>query len=124
MNIAYELSLNSKATKRKVGCIIVKRDNIISYGFNGMPSGLNNTCEVGSVTNKEVLHAESNAISKCAKSTSSCNNAIMFCTLQPCLECSKLIIQSGIKELYYKESYGNDSGIELLSKCRIKVIKI
>ena len=124
MNIAYELSNNSYCKRKKVGCIIVKDSNIISIGYNGTISGFNNCCEENNKTKKEVLHAETNAISKCSKSSYSSNGATMYCTLSPCFECSKLIIQSGIAEVYYNETYRKTDGIDLLKKAGVKTIKI
>ena len=110
----------STATRLKVGCIIVKDDRIISIGYNGMPSGASNVCEENGKTKPEVLHAEANAITKLAKSNESSEGAYMFVTHAPCLECAKLILQSGIQELYYEFSYKNDAGINLLkANCRL-----
>jgi len=106
----------STATRLKVGCIIVKDDRIISIGYNGMPSGASNVCEEDGETKPEVLHAEANAILKLAKSNESGLDSSMFTTYAPCIHCAKLILQSGIKELYYEEDYKNEEGIELLQK--------
>jgi dCMP deaminase len=106
----------STATRLKVGCIIVKDDRIISIGYNGMPTGGSNVCEENGHTKPEVLHAETNAITKLAKSTESGQDAYMFCTFAPCIDCAKLILQSGIKEFHYEESYKNEDGINLLRK--------
>lgn len=124
MEIAYIISKHSYAKRKQVGAIIVKDLRIISTGYNGMPSGFPNDCESGHFTRPEVLHAESNAISKCAKSTESSENASLFVTLSPCLECAKLIIQCGIKEVYYSELYHNLEGLELLNKTKIKTNQI
>jgi len=94
----------STATRLKVGCIIVKDDRIISIGYNGMPSGGSNVCEEDGESKPEVLHAEANAITKLAKSTESGQDAYMFCTYAPCVDCAKLILQSGIKEFHYEKS--------------------
>lgn len=111
----------SKANRYKVGAILVKDGNIISMGYNGTPNGFDNCCEdEDGNTKAEVLHAESNAITKCAKSTKSSENSILYCTLSPCVECAKLIIQSGIKEVYFKEFYRDTKGLILLSKANIK----
>ena len=104
----------SSATRLKVGCIIVKDDRIFSIGYNGMPSGASNVCEKNGETKPELLHAEANAITKLAKSTESCDGAYMFTTYAPCLECAKLIYQSGIKELHYEYGYKNEDGVNLL----------
>ncbi|MBT6699731.1 MAG: hypothetical protein HOB15_04910, partial [Flavobacteriales bacterium] len=106
----------STATRLKVGCIIVKEDRIISIGYNGMPSGGSNVCEENNKTKPEVLHAETNAITKLAKSTESGQDAYMFCTFAPCVDCAKLILQSGIKEFHYEDDYKNLDGINLLKK--------
>ena len=106
----------STANRLQVGCIIVKDDRIISIGYNGMPSGGSNVCEKDNETKPEVLHAEANAITKLAKSTESGQDAYMFCTDAPCIDCAKLILQSGIKEFHYEEDYKNLDGINLLDK--------
>lgn len=129
MNMANCLRPLSFAIRSKVGCLIVSEaGQIISQGYNGMPSGLPNSCEhevdEQLVTNDEVLHAESNAISKCAKFLSSTDGATCYVTLSPCLQCSKLIIQSGIKRVVYLDEYRDLSGVELLLKCGIKVQQI
>lgn len=126
MNMANCLRPLSFAVRSKVGCLIVtEAGQVISQGYNGMPTGLPNECEHEEngelVTNDEVLHAESNAISKCAKFPSSTNNATCYVTLSPCLQCSKLIVQSGIKRVVYLHEYRDLSGVELLIKCGIKV---
>ena len=117
----------SKAVRKKVGCLIVKEGAIVSDGYNGTPSGFNNNCETKGLgatlyTKPEVLHAESNAITKLAKSTQSSDGATMYITISPCMECSKLIIQSGIKRVVYKAFYKNDEGIKLLKKANIEVL--
>ena len=119
----------SKARRRKVGCLIVKDGSIISDGFNGTPRGFDNNCEYEDsksfdrelVTKPEVLHAESNAITKLAKSTQSSDGATMYITISPCVECAKLIIQSNINRVVYKELYRNSDGINLLNHATIKV---
>jgi dCMP deaminase len=124
LRIATEISNLSYCKRKKVGAIIVSGFNIISFGYNGTISGFENVCECDGVTKKDVLHAESNAIIKCAKSTSSCENATMYLTLSPCFDCAKIIIQSGIKEVYYIEEYSDTSGINLLKKANINVFQI
>ena len=114
----------STAERLKVGCIIVKDDRIISIGYNGMPSGGSNVCEENGHTKPEVLHAETNAITKLAKSTESGQDAYMFCTFAPCVDCAKLIIQSGIKEFHFEHRYKNNDGLNLIEKYSdIKVVK-
>ena len=126
MNIAVEVAASSYAVKKKVGCIIVKNYNIIAIGYNGTPSGFNNNCESTNledgrlVTNKEVLHAESNAIAKCATSNGSSENSVMYCTYSPCFDCAKLIIQSKIKKIYFKEHSKHLEGLGLLEKAKVE----
>jgi len=162
MKIAYNVAELSYAERRKVGCVIVKDHQIVSFGYNGTPKGFDNGCEhehvhvvevngtyesnpdgfkaleddgyycgdngvCGKVTyetKREVLHAESNALTKIAKSTMSSEGADLYTTTTPCYECSKLIIQSGIKRVFYTEDYRDMSGQELLSKANIEIIKI
>jgi dCMP deaminase len=124
LEIAKLISYHSKAKNNKVGCVLVKDNKIISIGYNGTPHGFSNICEINGVTKKEVLHAESNCISKCAKSTESSYNSILYVTLSPCIECAKLIIQSGIKEVYFFEQYRDDAGLKLLKKANIKYYKV
>jgi dCMP deaminase len=116
----------SKAERKKVGCLIVKDGMIISDGYNGTPSGFDNQCEDIDffdqlITRKEVLHAESNAITKLAKSTQSSKGATMYITASPCQDCAKLIIQAGISRVVYGEFYKNKLGIDLLKKAGIIV---
>jgi dCMP deaminase len=106
----------SSAKRLQVGCIIVKDDRIISIGYNGMPTGGSNICEKNNKSKPEVLHAETNAITKLAKSTESGQDSYMFCTFAPCVNCAKLILQSGIKEFHYENDYKNLDGIKLLKK--------
>lgn len=123
----------STAKRLQVGCVIVKDNTIIGIGYNGMPSGWDNVCETvkfkdftGTVVTKskpEVLHAETNAIAKVAKSTNSTDGATMFITHAPCLDCAKLVYQSGINSVYYRDTYKNDDGLKFLEKCNIKVEK-
>ena len=129
LSMAQTWSQLSKAVRKKVGCIIVKDGTIISDGYNGTPSGFDNACEEEDpksfdgelITKPEVLHAESNAITKLAKSTQSSDGSTLYITISPCLDCSKLIIQSGIKRVVYKEFYRNDDGVKLLKKAQIEV---
>lgn len=162
MKIAYNVSELSYAERRKVGCVIVKDHQIVSFGYNGTPKGFDNECEqshteiievdggyaknpeairileddgyncnpngvcgkINLETKREVLHAESNAITKIAKSTMSSEGADLYTTTTPCFECSKLIIQSGIKRVFYTEDYRDMSGQELLAAANIEIIKI
>lgn len=143
MDVAERFAQLSYAERLKVGAIVVKDDRIISIGYNGMPSGWDNVCEeccdgggpayslgcyhdhcTGPKTKPEVLHAETNAIAKVAQSADSCDNAAIFCTHEPCLECAKLIMQSGIKHVYYRHSHKSlnyGSGLEFLKKSLIYV---
>ena len=105
MEIAKVVSEQSKCNRSKVGAILVKDGNIIAIGYNGIPSGFCNDCEQDDVTLPEVLHAESNAIAKCARSTSSADQSTIYTTMSPCFECSKLIIQAGITRVVYKYQY-------------------
>ena len=119
MDVAITISKYSKCKRKQVGCIIVKNESIIAIGYNGTPSGFDNCCEENDVTKKIVLHAESNAISKCSKSTISSQGATMYLTLSPCFDCAKLIIQSGIKRVVYKETYRETDALDLLQKANI-----
>ena len=120
----------SHARRLHVGAIVVKDDRIISIGYNGMPAGWDNNCEdelhqpigrVNLVTKPEVLHAETNAIAKLAKSNESGMGAAMFITHAPCFDCAKLIFQSGITKVWYKTDYRDDSGVKFLAKSGIEV---
>lgn len=152
MDVAERFSKLSSAKRLQVGAIIVKDDRIISIGYNGMPSGWDNNCEATIFVTKaeaqgydmvaqgytetekgnwtrlktrpEVLHAESNALAKLARSSESGEGATMFITHQPCLDCAKLIYQSGIATVYYKNQYRSQTGIEFLNKSNIEVIKL
>lgn len=123
----------SSARRLHVGAIVVKDDRIISIGYNGMPSGWDNNCEDEIVifpqirelkTKPEVLHAETNAIAKLAKSNESGLGATMFITHAPCLDCAKLVYQSGINTVFYRNSYREDNGIQFLQKAGVTVEKI
>lgn len=128
----------STATRKKVGAVIVKDNRIISIGYNGMPSGWTNECEYEEVvlksefgkgnwlektgeviTKPEVIHAESNAIAKLAKSNESGDGAMMFITCAPCMNCAKMIYQSGIQKVFYGEQYRDDAGLDFLHKCGV-----
>ncbi|MBR6858051.1 MAG: dCMP deaminase family protein [Bacteroidales bacterium] len=115
---------NSYCKRRKVGALLVKDRMIISDGYNGTPSGFENICEEDGVTKPYVLHAEANAITKVAKSGNSSEGATLYVTASPCLECSKLIIQSGIKRVVYRDEYRLTDGIDLLRRAGIEVEKI
>ena len=143
MKTAETFAELSHARRLHVGAIVVKDDRIISIGYNGMPAGWDNNCEyeeeilqsefgkgnwlekTGQLkTRPEVLHAETNAIAKLAKSNESGLGATMFITHAPCLDCAKLIYQSGISSVLYRNSYRNTDGIDFLEKCKINVEKV
>jgi dCMP deaminase len=124
LNLAKQISTASYCKRKKVGALLVKDNNIISFGYNGTITGFDNTCECNNVTKPEVLHAESNAITKCAKSSLSSAGATLYLTLSPCYECSKLIIQAGISEVKYIENYSDLSGIDLLKKAGVHVTQV
>ena len=116
---------NSYCQRRQVGALIVKDKMIISDGYNGTPSGFENICEdENGVTKPYVLHAEANAITKVAKSGNSSQGATLYVTASPCLECAKLIIQSGIKRVVYNDEYRLTDGVDLLRRAGIEVEKI
>lgn len=124
MNIAKTFASMSHSNRAKVGAIIVKDDNILSYGWNGTPHGYDNVCEINDVTIPEVIHAECNALMKLAKSTNSSLGSTLYVTLSPCIECAKMIKQAGIVKVYYNEPYRDSSGLEMLSKLGIETQKI
>ncbi len=116
---------NSYCERRKVGALVVKDKMIISDGYNGTPSGFENICEDDNNTTKPyVLHAEANAITKLARSSNNSDGATLYVTASPCLECAKLIIQSGIRRVVYGEDYRLNDGIELLRRANIEVLLI
>ena len=125
INICSNYAELSYAQKKKVGAVIVKDNTIISDGYNGTPVGFDNKCEdVNGKTYWYVLHAEANAITKMARSNTSCADSTLYVTLSPCKECSKLIIQSGIKKVVYKEKYKDTSGIDFLGNFNVECIQI
>ena len=116
---------NSYCERRKVGALVVKDKMIISDGYNGTPSGFENVCEdENNVTKPYVLHAEANAITKLARSSNNSDGSTLYVTAAPCIECSKLIIQSGIKRVVYAEKYRLEDGINLMKKANIEVVYI
>ena len=115
---------NSYCRRRQVGALLVKDKMIISDGYNGTPSGFENVCEENDVTKPYVLHAEANAITKVAKSGNSSDGATLYVTAAPCIECAKLIIQSGIKRVVYTDEYRLEDGINLLRRAGIEVEKV
>lgn len=133
MKVAETFAELSSAKRLHVGAIVVKDDRIISIGYNGMPAGWDNNCETeekiqGGITllksKREVLHAETNAIVKLAKSTESADGAVLFVTHAPCLDCAKLVYQSGISSVYYRNSYRDAAGIDFLKKSCVEVKQI
>ena len=124
----------SSAKRLQVGCVVVKDNTIIGIGYNGMPSGWTNECEdiievhedggVVTKTKSEVLHAETNALAKIARSTNSSEGASLFVTHAPCIDCAKLIHQSGINSVYYRNSYRDELGINFLKQCKVEVTKV
>ena len=140
MDIAKRVSEMSYAKRLKVGSILVKDGNIISFGWNGMPAGWDNNCEDEVVvavvdgapqkeikelrTKPEVLHAEQNLLMKISKSTNSSQGATMYVTCAPCIECAKLIHQSGIFKVVYEHTYRNNDGLNLLEKCGVDIQQI
>ncbi len=123
MKMARTWSENSYCVRRRVGALMVKNQMIISDGFNGTPSGFENVCEdENNVSKPYVLHAEANAISKVARSNNSSDGATIYITASPCMECSKLIIQAGIKRVVFGEKYRIMDGVELLKRAGIEVV--
>lgn len=125
LRMALEWAKLSHCNRKKVGALIVKNKMIISDGYNGTPSGFDNSCE-----NKDgetywyVLHAEANAILKTAGSTHNCNGSTLYLTLSPCKDCSKLILQAGIKRLVYITKYKDASGIDFLENAGVEILEI
>ena len=125
MKVAETYASLSSAKRLQVGAIVVKDNRVISIGYNGMPSGWDNTCEDENYKTKpEVLHAETNAIAKLARSSESGLDATMFVTHAPCLDCAKLIFQSGISKVYYRNTYRESTGVDFLIKGGIDVEQI
>ena len=116
---------NSYCKRRQVGALIVKDKMIISDGYNGTPSGFENECEdENDATKSYVLHAEANAITKVAKSNNSSEGSTLYITTSPCMECSKLIIQSGIIRVVYQEKYRITDGLDLLERAEIELVHL
>lgn len=125
MEMAAVWAKNSYCKRRQVGALIVKDRMIISDGYNGTPSGFENVCEdENGITKPYVLHAEANAITKVAKSGNSSHGATLYVTAAPCIECSKLIIQSGITRVVYKDEYRLTDGVDLLRRAGVEVEKV
>jgi dCMP deaminase len=142
MNVALQAASLSHARKLKVGAVVVNDDTFV-FGYNGMPSGWGNNCEheltelrseygegtrlfnTGELkTRPEVLHAESNAISKLARSVVNGKDAVIFVTHAPCMDCAKLIYQSGIRELYYLNDYRSTAGLDFLAQCGVQITRV
>lgn len=125
LRMAIEWAKLSSCHRKKVGALIVKKRMIISDGYNGTPSGFDNCCEdENNKTKWYVLHAESNAILKLARSTQSAEGSTLYLTHSPCKECSKLVYQSGIKRLVYIEKYSDEEGVDFLEKSGIEILQI
>jgi dCMP deaminase len=128
LDLALRVAQMSQAKRLQVGCVLIKNDSIISFGWNGMPTGWNNNCEIWNdslelVTKPEVLHAESNCLMKVAKSTESSVNSTLYLTHSPCIHCAKMVYQAGIIRLVYLNKYRSDDGLNFLQQCSIQVEK-
>ena len=125
LRMAQIWAQNSYCKRKQVGALIVKEKMIISDGYNGTPVGFENKCEDENfLTKLYVLHAEANAITKVAKSNNSSEGSTLYVTTSPCIECAKLIIQSGINRVVFIERYRNQEGIELLEKAGVEIVQI
>ena len=125
LRMAHIWAENSYCKRRQVGAIIVKNKMIISDGYNGTPSGFENDCEEDNDTTKAyVLHAEANAITKVSKSNNSSDGATLYVTTSPCMECSKLIIQAGIKRVVFDEQYRIIDGLKILERAGIELVNL
>lgn len=122
LRMAQIWSENSYCVRRKVGALIVRDNMIISDGYNGTPSGFPNVCEENNVTYPYVLHAEANAITKVARSNNSSDGSTLYVTASPCMECSKLIIQAGIRRVVFSDLYRIQDGLDLLRKAGVEVV--
>lgn len=116
INVALQISTLSHCIRSKVGAVLVKEGNIISMGYNGTPHGMDNCCEQDNVTLPHVIHAEINAIVKAAKTGNSVDGSTLYLTLSPCIDCSKLILQAGIKRVVYLETYRHLDGPNFLKQ--------
>lgn len=125
LRMAYIWAENSYCHRRKVGALMVKNNAIISDGYNGTPSGFPNVCEaIDGTTLPYVLHAEANAITKVARNHNSSDGSTLYVTTSPCMECSKLIIQAGIKRIVYGEHYRITDGLDLLKEAGIEIVHL
>ena len=124
LRMCVEWARLSTARRRKVGCLIVKNGQIISDGYNGTATGQDNSCEMENGETKwDVIHGEANAILKCARHGHSCDGATLYQTHSPCRDCSKIIIQSGLKRLVYVEEYKDITGLEFLRDASVEIVK-
>ena len=124
LRMAVEWSKLSHCVRKQVGAIVVKNGMIISDGYNGTPNGFDNVCEIDDgTTNWYVIHAEANAILKCARHGNSCDGATLYQNYSPCRECSKLILQSGIKRVVYLNEYKDRSGLDFLMDAGLEIMK-
>lgn len=128
LEMARVWSSLSHAVRRKVGCVVVKGGQIISDGYNGTPHGFDNSCEAQSegelYTKPEVIHAESNALMKLARSTQSSNGSTVYITVSPCFECSKLMIQGGVERVVYGDLYRNTDGLDILRQSGVEIVQL
>jgi dCMP deaminase len=129
MDVARRTADLSHAVRLKVGAVVVKDKNIIAFGYNGMPEHMINDCEIVAadgtlVTRPEVIHAEANAICKLARQGNSGKDAMLFVTHAPCVECAKLIIQTGIDKVYWGQQYRSTSGLDLLHIAGVTVLEV
>lgn len=125
MRMAFIWAENSYCKRRKVGALLVKEKMIISDGYNGTPAGFENVCEnENDITKPYVLHAEANAITKVARSNNSSDGATLYVTSSPCIECAKLIIQSGIKRVVFADNYRLSDGIDLLKRAKVELVSV
>jgi len=124
MKVAHIYAKLSYCERKKVGCVIVKDDRIISIGFNGTPPSWDNTCEVDGKTIPQTYHAEANAIAKLARSHESGEDAYAFITCAPCLDCAKLLAQTKIKQVFYGEEYRGKEGLKFLEECGIMITQM
>lgn len=121
MNVAYEIAQLSRANRKKVGAVILKDSRIIATGYNGTPPGYDNTCEDSEGKTLDIVyHAEFNAICQLTKMGISSSDSEIYVTMSPCIECAKLILNTGIKRVYYHEEYRDLSGVEFLRKNKIE----
>jgi dCMP deaminase len=125
MDIAKRVAEESFCKRMQAGAVVVKDDNILAFGLNGMPSGMENTCEDDTNTTKpEVLHAEENLFLKLARSTESCKGATIYITANPCIKCARQIFQVGIRKVYYERDYRLDEGTRFLIDRNVRVYKL